>query len=47
MNEIRMAVKAVNLALGTVKFANVVKRTAIAFIIAVCGYAFYRGFHEQ
>ncbi len=46
MNEVRAAVKAVNLALKTVRFADAVKNTALVAAIAVCCYAIYRSFHR-
>lgn len=46
MNEIRAAVKSVNLALKTVRLADTVKRVAVAAAIAVCGYQIVRSFRK-
>lgn len=46
MDELRTAVKTVNLAVKTVRFADAVKKTAVVSAAALCGLLLYRYFYR-
>lgn len=47
MNGLKTSLHAVNLALRTVKIAEVIKKTAIILATCVCCFMLYRGIKEK